>query len=144
MGNIMKNKYMLFVSPLIFVGVLLLMGVTPQAQAVLPLSKMEGVIAKKIRYPEPVQPRYAEPGSMVTRSDKAKAIIFDGNLMFIVQETVVKRIDGTMIDFDEVAVPCQVNIAYQQLPNGNRNVMEVYIQRELPGANKRWPAPEPQ
>lgn len=126
-------------------------GIVRQAQAAMPKFEMTGVVEKKIRSVEPAQLLHVEPGNPVPRSDRAVAVIVDGNRMFILPETIVKKLgttgpknDGIAIDFEELAVPSQARIVYQQLPNGNRNVLEVHVLSESSGASKKWAAPEPQ
>ena len=141
----MKKKSILRVFA-IFVGIslLLLADFGRQAQAVMPNMEFTGTVERKIRSAESAPARYVEPGNSATRADRAIAVIVDGNRMFILPETIVKKKDGIIINFDEVAVPCQAKIVYQQLPNGGRNVLEMHILSESAGASKKWVAPEPQ
>lgn len=137
----------------IFIGGALMMfaGFARQAQAALSNLTLTGTVEKKERSAESPQVRYAEPGNSAGRSDRATAIIVNGNRMFILPETIIKK-TGTMpppndvviIDFNELAVPCQAKIIYQQLPNGGRNVLDVHVLRESVGANKKWALPAPQ
>ncbi len=129
----------------------MLVGFVRQAQAVMPNLEFTGTIELKIRSAEAAQVRYAEPGNPVDRPDKATAVMVDGNRMLILPETIVKKTgtmikknDGIIIDFNELAVPCQAKIVYQQLPNGSKNVLEIYILSESAGASKKWATLNPQ
>lgn len=152
MGNTMKKKSILLVFA-VFIGISLtvLVGFARQAQAVMSNMELTGTVEQKKRSAEPSPARYVEPGNPVSRADRATAIMVDGRWMFILPETivkkpetVVKKNDGAIIDFDELAVPCQAKIVYQQLPNGGRNVLEIHILSESAGASKKWAAPLPQ
>lgn len=142
--------------PLIFAmciggALVVLAGFVRQAQAAMPKLELTGNVERKIRSAESPQPLRAEPGNPVARADRATAVIVDGNRMFILPETIVKKPettakknDGIIIDFEELAVPCQAKIVYQQLPNGSRNVLEIHILSESAGASKKWAVPGPQ
>lgn len=126
-------------------------GIVRQAQAAMPKFEITGLVEKKIRSVDPAQPFHVESGNSAPRSDRASAVIVDGNKMFVLSETIVKKMgttgpknDGITIDFEELAVPCQARIVYQQLPNGNRNVLEIHVLSESAGARKKWAVPEPQ
>lgn len=123
---------------------MVLSGFARQSPAAMAKLELTGLLAQKIRSAESAQVQTVEPGNPIIRADRATSILVDGNRMFILPETIVKKIDGVLINFDEVAVPCQAKIVYQQLPNGGRNVLEVHILSESPGANKKWAIPEPQ
>lgn len=130
---------------------MLFAGFARQVQAVMSNMELTGTVEQKRRSPELAKARYAEPGNQDGRADRATAIIVDGDRMFILSETIVKKPetiakknDGFLIDFNELAVPCQAKIIYQQLPNGGRNVLEIHILSESVGASKKWAAPEPQ
>ncbi len=133
------------------VSLTMLGGVVRQAQAAMPKFELTGMVERKIRSAELPQPFHAEPGKQATRTDRATAVMVDGNRMFVLPETIVKKLgttaqknDGIVIDFEELAVPCQAKIVYQQLPNGNRNVLEIHILSESAGATKKWAVPAPQ
>ncbi|OGQ85853.1 MAG: hypothetical protein A2512_09845 [Deltaproteobacteria bacterium RIFOXYD12_FULL_56_24] len=133
------------------VSLTVLCGIARQAQAAMPKLELTGTIERKIRSAELPQPFYAEPGKQATRTDRATAVIVDGNRMFVLAETIVKKLgktdpknDGIVVDFEELAVPCQARIVYQQLPNGNRNVLEIHLLSESAGATKKWAVPAPQ
>lgn len=126
------------------VSVTVLAGFIHQAQAAMPNLELTGTIEQKKRSAESPQARYAEPGTPAGRADRATAVVVDGRRMFILPQTIVKKKDGFIIDFNEVAVPCQAKIVYQQLPNGGRNVLEIHILSESAGASKKWATPEPQ
>lgn len=133
------------------VSLTVLGGIVRQAQAVMPKLELTGTVERKIRSAESPQPFHAEPGNQSIRADRATAVMVDGNRMFVLLETTVKKLgatgqknDGIAIDFEELAVPCQARIVYQQLPNGNRNVLEIHILSESAGASKKWASPEPQ
>ncbi|MHB8987531.1 MAG: hypothetical protein ACYC6S_01975 [Desulfobulbia bacterium] len=133
------------------VSVTVLGGIVRQAQAAMPKLELTGTVERKIRSAESPQPFHAEPGKQATRTDRATAVMVDGNRMFVLPETIVKKLgttaqknDGIAIDFEELAVPCQAKIVYQQLPNGNRNVLEIHILSESAGATKKWAVPAPQ
>lgn len=152
MGNTM-NKKSLFSALAIFVGVsLTLFAGGPRQVHAAPLSlEFTGTVEKKERSAELPPSAYVEPGNSSIRADRATAIIVDGSRMFIIPETVIKKFeasakknDALILNFDEVAVPCQARIVYQQLPNGNRNVLEMHILSESAGASKKWGAPAPQ
>lgn len=130
----------------IFIGssLMLLAGFTRQVQAVMPNLELTETVEQKKRSAESAKARYAEPGNPAGRADRATAIIVNSNRMFILAETIVRRKDGIIIDFNDLAVPCQAKIIYQQLPNGSRNVLEMHILSESAGASKKWTAPEPQ
>jgi len=148
----MKKKSM----PIIFaiwigVSFIMLAGFVRQAQAVMPNRELTGIVERKIRSAESAQARYAEPGTPAGRADRAMAVIVDGNRMFVLPQTIIKRPeitvgknDGVIINFEDLAVPCQAKIVYQQLPNGSRNVLEIHILSESAGASKKWAAPAPQ
>jgi hypothetical protein len=152
MENMMKKKSM----PVVFaicigVSVIMLAGFVRQAQAAMPNRELAGIVERKIRSAESPQARYAEPGTPAGRADRATAVIVDGNRMFVLPQTIIKRPeitvgknDGAIINFEDLAVPCQAKIVYQQLPNGSRNVLEIHILSESAGASKKWAAPEPQ
>jgi hypothetical protein len=152
MGNTMKKKSM----PIIFaiwigVSFIMLAGFVRQAQAVMPNRELTGIVERKIRSAESAQARYAEPGTPAGRADRAMAVIVDGNRMFVLPQTIIKRPeitvgknDGVIINFEDLAVPCQAKIVYQQLPNGSRNVLEIHILSESAGASKKWAVPAPQ
>ena len=130
----------------IFIGisVLLLTGFARQGQAAMLQQELTGTVEKKIRSAESAQALYIEPGTPISRADRATAIIVDGSRMFILPETIIKKNDVPIINFDEVAVPCQAKIVYQQLPNGGKNVLELHILSESARASKKWAPPEPQ
>lgn len=152
MVNTMKKiSILLRVAMCAAVSLTVLGGIVRQAQAAMPKLELTGTVERKIRSAELPQPFHAEPGNQATRADRATAVIVDGSRMFILSETIVKKLgtagqknDGIAIDFEELAVPCQAKIVYQQLPNGNRNVLEIHILSESAGASKKWAAPEPQ
>lgn len=148
----MKKKSMSIVFAIcIGVSLIILAGFVRQAQAAMPNLELTGTIERKIRSAESAQVGYAEPGTPATRTDRATAVIVDGRRMFVLPQTIikkpeitVKKNDGAIIDFEELAVPCQAKIVYQQLPNGGRNVLEIHILSESAGASKKWAVPEPQ
>lgn len=126
-------------------------GIVRQAQAAMPKLELTGMVERKIRAAESPQPFHAEPGNQAIRADRATAVIVDGNRMFVLPETIVIKLvttgqkkEGIAIDFEELAVPCQAKIVYQQLPNGSRNVLEIHILSESAGATKKWAVPAPQ
>jgi len=133
------------------VSVTVFCGIARQAQAAMPKLELTGTVERKIRSAGLPQPFHVEPGKQAIRADRATAVIVAGNRMFVLPETIVKKLgaagqkkDWFAIDFEELAVPCQAKIVYQQLPNGNINVLEIHILSEAAGASKRWAAPEPQ
>ena len=148
----MKKKSMPIVCAICLgVSLIMLVGFVRQTHAAMLNLELTGTVERKIRSAESAQVRYAEPGTPTGRADRATAVIVDGRRMFILPETivkkpetVVKKNDGAIIDFDELAVPCQAKIVYQQLPNGGRNVLEIHILSESAGASKKWAAPLPQ
>lgn len=148
----MKKKSILLVFAIcIGVSLTVFAGFVRQAQAAMPKLELAGTVERKIRSAESPQALHAEPGNPAARADRATAVIVDGNRMFILPETIVKKPettakknDGIIIDFEGLAVPCQAKIVYQQLPNGSRNVLEIHILSESAGASKKWAAPEPQ
>ena len=106
--------------------------------------EMIGTIEQKNRSPFPPPVQHEEPGNLADRSDRTTAIVVDGRRMFITRDTIVKNVEGKSTDFDEVFVPSQARILFQELPNGDRNVLELDIQKLLSGATKKWPEPTPQ
>lgn len=151
MNTMRKISILLRVAMCAAVSLMVLGGIVRQAQAAMPKLELTGTVERKIRSAEPPQPFHAEPGNQAIRADRATAVMVDGNRMFVLPETIVKKLgtagqknDGIAIDFEELAVPCHAKIVYQQLPNGNRNVLEIHILSESAGASKKWAAPEPQ
>lgn len=86
----------------------------------------------------------AEQGSIKERADQAVAIVADMIRMSIIDKTIVKKADGTLIDFNELPVPCQARIVYQPLRGEGKNVLELQIIKSLPGATTGWKTPGPQ
>ncbi|MFA6499482.1 MAG: hypothetical protein WCV64_09175 [Desulfurivibrionaceae bacterium] len=85
-----------------------------------------------------------EQGSIPGRADQAVAIVVDSVRMSIIDKTIVKKADGTLIDFNEMPVPCQARIVYQPLRGEGKNVLEIQIINPLSGATTRWNTPGPQ
>lgn len=151
MNAMRKISILLRVAMCAAVSLTVLGGIVRQAQAAMPKLELTGTVERKIRAAESPQPFHVEPGNQAIRTDRATAVIVDGNRMFVLSETIVKKLgtagqknDGIAIVFEELAVPCQAKIVYQQLPNGNRNVLEIHILSELAGASKKWAVPGPQ
>lgn len=138
----MKRLSMLLAYTVLFVFFSLTVG-SRQTLASFQVSELIGIVEQKNRsaLPPPVQ---HEELNNFDRSDRATSIVVNGIRMFITRDTTVKNIEGQSTNFDEMAVPCQARVLYQELPNGGRNVLEIVIQKLLSGASNKWPDPTPQ
>ena len=104
-------------------------------------AKTTGIVERKIQAGSPAAFGPRERESL--RADRAVAILVDGLRMWITTETTVKNRDGSLSDFNRLPIPCQAEIVYLSLPDGNRMVMELSVRQILPNATTEWSPTQP-
>lgn len=140
----MKKQSILIAQTVLIFFFLLAGGGRPIMAASFQVSELIGTVEQKNRSPLPPPVQHEEQGNLADRLDRASTIVVDGSRMFITQDTIVRNLEGKGADFNELYVPCQAKVLYQELPNGGRNVLELDVQKLLSGASKQWPDPTPQ
>lgn len=73
-----------------------------------------------------------------SRTDQAVSVLVDYSQMIVSEQTQVYRQSGLKTDFDQLPIPCSARIRYQQLPDGNMEILELHIVEVSVGADKKW------
>ena len=67
-----------------------------------------------------------------------------GQKYHILDSTVIVGLSGKAITMNDLAVPCEVEVTYDQLNKRARNALLIKLKKVLPDASASWPAPIPE
>ena len=73
-----------------------------------------------------------------SRTDGAVSVVVDYSQMIVSEQTQVYHQSGLKTDFNQLPIPCSARIRYQQLPDGNMEILELHIVEVPVGANNKW------
>ncbi len=68
----------------------------------------------------------------------------EGQKYHILDSTVINGLLGEALSMDELAVPCDAEVTYNQLNKGDRNALSIKVKKYLPGASTNWPTALPE